>query len=431
MTQYVLTSAEYVALRRRLTRQLGRAAMMEILAAAVIALTGKAFPLMSKMEMSVLLSLLAMTLGSGRLARELTISELINGIEQENGTREMGAGMSRTQAFEGLSRLKARGFVNSYSFQLRQGVANTAQILEIALNKISMPLAARAKLLWKSEENPHQNSRIPPSGNPHQSSLYIQEGTTFLSELNMHDFQSCTQRSGDTLRKTLVGAEPQGENELHSSSKSAADVLASIQQRHAAKRTARVSSATGRPAASLSKDELQAVIDAAAKAVGLPIRVYVTEKSLGVFRKRAAERPVANLQAMVEFSLGQWSRIAMQNAAALRKAGSTRPPIASSPTFMDFAFRYPYFLTAYENNRADQSAPQAEKDEEKDALRRKLQQAQQTINTLQRRVVARPRPVQEAPVAPTLVRRVPRTRPVTDEELFAEVDIPEWKDAEK
>lgn len=135
----------------------------------------------------------------------------------------------------------------------------------------------------------------------------------------------------------------------------------------------------------LTVASVQALLDSAMKQYlpDLP-RVIVTQKPFGLFRKRvlAASLDVAKL---IEFSIREWPTLASQNRVAYMRnpdKASKGTPLPAAPTFSTFAYRLPYFIAAFANNRATPlSSAEDPKDKEIERLKRQLAQAKQDASS--------------------------------------------------
>lgn len=178
-------------------------------------------------------------------------------------------------------------------------------------------------------------------------------------------------------------------------SSSVAEVLEKQQARRVAVVATRVSAAES---GELTVKSLQALLDTLMQKYhpSLP-RMVVTQKPFAVMRRRIKESQLA-VREFLEFALREWTTLATQNRMALlrnpdkAKKGS---PLPEAPSFSNLAYRMPYFVAAFANNKS-RSTSQIQADE-KDA----------EIARLRSRVAA---VEEERRVAVSLVRR--RNRPL-------------------
>lgn len=82
-------------------------------------------------------------------------------------------------------------------------------------------------------------------------------------------------------------------------------------------------------------------------------RLVVTTKAFGVLRKRLKSATVHNIPEFINYSIREWNLIAGRNRAAfLRNPTKTQQgsPLSPSPTFNEFAYKLPYFISVYSQN---------------------------------------------------------------------------------
>jgi hypothetical protein len=218
---------------------------------------------------------------------------------------------------------------------------------------------------------------------------------------------------------------------------SAAEAVAQVMAQSKAVAQARVVQAE---AGKITKVNLQALLDAAMKQhlPGIP-RMIVTEKALGVFKKRVAAAEV-DLKGLVNYSILYWSQLASQSRAAwLKNPDKKGSPLPEAPVFMDFALRLPYFIAAYTNHLVrgndapSKAAVKTAKDEENARLRaevERLKEQNEHLRTRRAPVVTRPapRPVSRVMGRPTEHKAPPpRPAPKTDDVLSDDWTPPEWE----
>lgn len=200
---------------------------------------------------------------------------------------------------------------------------------------------------------------------------------------------------------------------------SAAGVIAAVQQRNRAKVAVRVEAAIASPTA-MNREQMQALFDVVGKRCGVPYRLMVTIKEFGFLRKRIAQNPPQDLEALLQYSLTYWGVLAQQNRKAARKSddkAKVTKALPEAPHFQTFAYWYPYFFRAYQNHLAGRNAETMPNEDDRRVrqLEKELQDSRSVIVSMRRRMQA-PTPATPAPQ----VRRRPAPVNVADE-------LPEWK----
>lgn len=142
--------------------------------------------------------------------------------------------------------------------------------------------------------------------------------------------------------------------------------IAEVLEKHQTKRRAVVAArVTAAESGDLTVKSLQALLDTLMQKYHptLP-RLVVTQKPFAVMRRRIKESQIT-VRDFLDFSLREWATLAAQNRMSLlrnpdkAKKGS---PLPDAPTFANLAYRMPYFVAAFANNKsraANQAIPDA------------------------------------------------------------------------
>jgi hypothetical protein len=162
-------------------------------------------------------------------------------------------------------------------------------------------------------------------------------------------------------------------------------------------------------------------------------RVIVTDKALGVMRKRMADAGIER-DDFLDWAIKMWMTTSQAHArGARRNIGEARrsyAPLPAAPDFNTLAYRLPYFLAAYRSyvqaERIGAATNREEMLERKvEKLERKVQSAQDEVRSAREReraVRRRPRvtevPEEAPPVRPArIARRAPVTTTLLDDDL--------------
>lgn len=209
-------------------------------------------------------------------------------------------------------------------------------------------------------------------------------------------------------------------------SKSAQEVLQSIAMKHSTGRQARVTQAKTKTPWTLSKQEMQAVVDEKMSAYHPDeCRMIVTAKSHGWLKRRMKESAPKDFTDFIDWVLRFWSDTARRHrAAALKDTERNRDIMSAAPDFGEIAKRYPYFLRCYSNYIAERRVVDKDDMQSKEIvrLRRQLADKTESENSLRRQMrktreqgTARPAPVR---------REVPAVEPSPVE---FDDDLPDWE----
>lgn len=177
----------------------------------------------------------------------------------------------------------------------------------------------------------------------------------------------------------------------------------------------------------LTVASVQALLDASMQQYcpTLP-RVIVTQKPFGMFRKRVIAAAV-DVPKLIDFSIREWATLASQNRVAFLRnpeKANRGTPLPAAPTFNTFAYRLPYFIAAFANNRAAPLVKAEDpKDKEIERLKRQLAQAKQDASAQAKAVLrVRRRPPDINPAPP------PEPRSAAATKLDDDWVPPSWED---
>ena len=207
-----------------------------------------------------------------------------------------------------------------------------------------------------------------------------------------------------------------------------ADVLDTLQGIHEKRQAERAAAAA---AGRMTVKNVQSLLDKA-MAEYLPElpRVMVSVKPLGVFKKRVASYGINDIEDLITFCIREWTTLAAQNRVAfIRNPDKARQgsPLPEAPSFTDLAYRLPYFMAAYRNQRAvitgkERTATrESAQDAEIKRLKARLVEAEQEKQTMigivrrARAAQASHRGGQRPEPTPRATRRAPSTPAVIDE----------------
>lgn len=424
-----LSEREYAQLG--MSRCMVRREVHEFLTPAFLSLTHRWMSSMSGSETTVMCFVLAVTLASGRVAREMSIREIANGIRDDDKTEAQGGtGLSENSIRSALKSLAERGFLTIFKEQKSNGNDNAARIYEIDFNRLDPALGAKMGHHTPStpEGAPFKNCRAQYISN--YVTVREEERDTSISIRSDSEVVAAAQPVGEVM--AFVGKKTPKPAPQFSS---AAEAISSVQGRSRAKVQARATAATAVAPKEISKDQMQALFDAASAGVALPYRIMVTVKEHGFLRKRLAENPPANFRDMVRWSLTYWGVLAQQNRKAVT-SDRTRvlrgKSLPEAPHFSTFVYWYPYFMKAYQNHLAGQVIEQREQEQKDEAtvrlmdLRRKLDERERDVAILRRRATQGRELAAPAP-QPVMHRRVQSRR----EDDLSPIDLPDWKPAQR
>lgn len=372
--------------------------------------------------------LLVATLGAGRVAREISVRELSQGISTDNGgTIGSGTGLAENSIRTAVKRLSITGYLKVYKERKANGSDNAARIYEIDFNRLDEAIGAKLAPLGSSkiEGAPFKNCR-----GIHTSNVVTVAGKEIATSSYI-PADSAVVGGGQVEESALgfVGKKPKPALPAVSTS-SAEAAVASVAARSRAKVAHRVEGAAKAAPADITRDQMQAVFDSAAKEAGLPYRLMVTAREHGFLRKRMRENPPQDFHALARYAVVYWGLLAQQNRKAVsREAGKVvaRKPLPEAPHFQTFVYWYPYFLRAYQNHLA---AKAVEVVDERLAPARRRQETvarpglsgdAAIFKSALRRLAARSAPESDAPPP----RPAPRRKPTHDD--LKPIDLPVWK----
>lgn len=365
---------------------------------------------LGRAPMNLCLALLDLTIGTGRAARDLTIKELAEGLDDSPG-----CGVSPSNVKEALKVLEESGIVcrikragasaaklsAMFAINFKAVLGDIADHIAQFLPDLTAPKGETDTCLW-------------PASRPRQYIDTLGISYPYKEEINL--FLS---RSEVARHNANVSGEPMQQEG------SAADVVRAIQARQRERAATRVQESKGRSPARLTRVQVQDILDAARRAAGLTHRVLATDREVGFLRKRLVSYEVGDFAALVTHTFIHWGTYARQNASAQLKRGATEKALPPAPDFASLVYRLPYFLKAYNNHLAgvavqeDMAAVEARQENGKLAeMANQLRRAEQENRSLRRLVRSRPA-APEATHSPTVV--------ATQIVRGADDELPEWR----
>lgn len=385
----------------------------------------------TRAELLVTLAILGLTLGTGRVARVLTLKELVEGVRDDHDVPFSGINISRSKLVETLDTLEKKGLLIRLK-PVNEGSNSTlSSLFAIDCKAISPRLFDRIQMFLAVADHEKQGSLVPRTGLAY---IYLYKynsvGIDGVIPNSVSRISGVASRSpGNMVRKRVmpyIGKKPPPAPSAGPTAPTAASaVLSSVQQRHTAKREKAFDAATSSDPARWNKQQMQAVLDTLTAKACPNHRLVVTERELGVLRKRLAAYRIPDFQKFVLHTLFNWTTVATQSAKAARKtlgqeAQVTRP-VDPAPSFYALVYRMPYFVRVYENAKTSASAAgataQAE-DKTSALLAQRVAQLERTNAELRKIATNGARPT-----APTMAPRRPVASRPADK---SDDDIPEW-----
>lgn len=173
--------------------------------------------------------------------------------------------------------------------------------------------------------------------------------TVFDASVDTGSFIDTTTKKSEQILKSI--STPKKPRVAATHVDSVSDVLKTVKTKRVEIAATRISQAT---AGVVTTASIQATLDSAMQEYHpkLP-RLIVTAKAFGVLRKRLESATVQNIPEFINFSIREWNLIAGRNRAAfLRNPTKTQQgsPLSPSPTFNEFAYKLPYFISVYSQN---------------------------------------------------------------------------------
>ena len=420
-----ITEAEYLSLRR--DKSVKDSAVVGLGFPLMKAVACTSMHLLTSSEACALLYLFGATLCKGQLAREITIREFENGIQDdEDSALDCGTGMSRMTVKTALRGLCDKDFLHIHR---KSGSDTSPRIYEINF-KLLLSDTEIATILAKKEaqlvaKSSTKGAKIYP---PLHTYIKSKRDTSisFLPASSL-DRKSNAEQVGSMA---FIGKQkkPTPTPVVYGS---ATEALQAVQGRARAVQATRVASAATTAPSALSRLDMQAIFDKHGTALGLSYRLMVTQREHGFLRKRLVENPPKDFSDFVRWSLTYWGTLAAQNQVATRKdlqVRVIRKSLPPAPHFNTFCYWYPYFLKSYQNFAAGRDyvkdgerQGQTEQDRVIKSLERRVAEAERNTAVLRRRMGSSKEGIQTPPAAPTAR---PRTR--TDADLLAPVEFKEW-----
>ena len=421
-----LTEREYVAMRR--ARCMRRREVVALAPVALLSITHHLLSKLSGSELAVLMCLLSLTIASGRIARDISIREFAEGMEDDEKNKVVcGTGLSENSIRAALKSLHNDGLVSIYREVKVDARDNSARVFEINFNRLDLGLAGKLKAYtYETPQEPPAKIEVPPAK---IEGGFISNYVTHVSGIGVTS-NSFLAGSGETQQEDSVGYVGKKVNTVQGApSPTVKGLIDSMQAAANAVRDTRAIVASSKNPADINKAEMQAIFDREGKAAALPYRLMVTQREYGFLRKKLKENPPANFPDMVRFSLTYWAILSRQNrkAAIAGKTGAAHKSLPEAPHFQTFSYWYPYFFRVYQNHLAGQSTVALEdaknkgQDTRVKALERQLVESEKANAVLRSRVVkARAAPPPPQPVAAPQRR----SRPV---DLSVDVQFPVWR----
>lgn len=396
------------------TRCTRRKEVVALASPALLAVTRTLLPVLGGSELAVLMCLLSLTVASGRVARDVSVREFCEGMhDDEKNIIVCGTGLSENSVRTAIKSLDEKGLVSVYREVRRDGKDCAARIYEINFTRLDMILAVRLRALWtpNTRTDPFKLCRGVHISNYVTGMPLIEATSSFIPVAVGSGNNVKGKEMAYVGKKVQPATAPKVE--------SAAGVIAAVQQRSRAKVAVRAEAAIASPTAT-SREQMQALFDVVGQRCAVPYRLMVTAKEFGFLRKRIAQNPPQDLEALLQYSLTYWGVLAQQNRKAARKSDDKAKVVKAlpeAPHFQTFAYWYPYFFRAYQNHLAGRNAetmPDAD-DRRVRQLEKELQDSRSVIVSMRRRM----QPSTQAAPTPQ-VRRRPAPVNVADE-------LPEWK----
>lgn len=379
---------------------------------ALLAITRNLLPSLSGSELALLMCLLSLTVATGRIARDVSVRELAQGMQEDGKTTVFcGTGLSENSIRNATRSLDEKGLIYVYKEERRDGNDCAARVYEINFAKLDMVLAVRLRTFWapKVSSDPFKICRGVHISNYVTSSSLTEATSSFLPV--------AAGGSGSNVGKTAMAYVGKKATQVPQvgTATAAASVIASVQERSRVKVVARARIATASPG-STTREQMQALFDVVAARCAIPYRLMVTAKEFGFLRKRIAQNPPQDFEALLQYSLTYWGILAQQNRKAATKSDDRRKvnkSLPEAPHFQTFAYWYPYFFRAYQNHLAGRNAETMpdEDDRRVRQLEKELQDSRRVIVSMRRRM---------QPQAPEAPRQPVAAARDTDE-------LPEWR----
>lgn len=157
-------------------------------------------------------------------------------------------------------------------------------------------------------------------------------------------------------------------------------------------------------------------------------RLVVTDKPLGVMRKRLSSYGITDYRELLRFSISEWSEIAKKNRQGFTRkilSGAKVTPMAEYPSFAELAYRLPYFITIF-NSGTYTPASEVE-DNEKERLRNRIASLEREVAGTKERLRRTVRPAAPAAEPSAVIRRPVTKRAATPTKSSTEWTPPAWE----
>lgn len=390
-------------------------------------------PILPPIQITILGFLVSRTLLCGRSAARIPVAEL-----------ESGVSASRNTVRDHLNILILLDLVHVFrTVSDEKETEKTARMFEIDCKKLhegsEIGQKAPSKLFGKGlvrtqnlpkKEAERGGQNLTPRGSKIDPlNIYINRNyVPHDLKQESNDSSARSSRIGGSREIEMLPTPKKPRSSAPAKNESAADIIARVSATHAAKREARTARAQTSTPYTLTKAELQALIDTQQR-LNAPgtLRMIVTTKEFGLLRKRLRESSPEDFGDFIGWVFRYWSTISNQHRKAIQRSAERsergEKGIPPSPDFASLAYRYPYFLKAYGNFQADRAREKAE--EVEGATERKLRA---TIDRQSRAIEAlnsQIKRVNRRTTQPTRLSQ-PAPQPRHDALDLGADELPEW-----
>lgn len=412
-------------------------------------------------KICVLGFILSRTLKYGKLAAAIPFPAFLGGVCSEEQGRAITSAlkMSKNTLRNVLKELVEDGFLHVFFPEKRRGVMDTfTRYFEIDFKKLlklttkgSSIMAILREPKAKKQASDEAETRIRTPRNAQNSGTYARNsarnarnsGLPNLGDLSTKGYKTpkgvYTADGGKDRLEETTSDESFTKRLTRTIRSTPAQLREKIDATLAdmrARRAERAKNAAAKPARGLSQQDVQALFDRAMAdyAPDQP-RIAVTGKAFGAMRNHLKRSAPADFADFVNWTVRSWATIATRHARHTNMVGKQEgravEAIPRAPNFSAFGYRMPYFLTAYNNAKIDNSVFGEQEERQKAAIakeKRAAEAARQEAASLRallekqkRAGTATRRQSSEAPS----VSNVPR-RPVADD-----IDIPTWEEQQR
>lgn len=426
---HTLDEREFVALTLQRCRH--RKEVVALSAHALMATTSTLLHRLTGAELRLLIAVLSLTIGSGRVARAISINELCDGFKENDGSVVMGGtGLSVNTVRSAVRTLLQAGVLNVYREQRQDGSEVSPRIYEINFKALDPVFESELTAICvETVATPYQKLGVPPS-----------QKLTPPSYIHMSDCRhskSSTEVASYFSSPAVAVETQQGETDVYVGKKAspvfasrpagnAAAVAQAAIDKNRAKVSARATTASQALPGGLTRDGMQALFDKLYPQCGVQHRLMVTVKEFGFLRKTMKANPPGDLEAMLRFSLTYWPMLSQQNSRAVSKDGDKlvkKKSLPPAPHFSTFTYWYPYFLRAFQNHLAGRNS-----DTMKDEGDRKLAQVNSELERTRGMVTMLRRQNQQLKAAPAApLQSISKPAVVRRRPVVSDSELPAWE----